>query len=85
SDISEMLHRMAPLVNRHAPKGQAVDFTQVRPGEKGLSQLLKAKVDPFYRRALQGGAEPAGPEAPPQAEEADTSGLFGRLKRVFKG
>jgi hypothetical protein len=80
-----MLHRMAPLVNRHAPKGQAVDFTQVRPGEKGLSQLLKAKVDPFYRRALQGGAEPAGPEAPPQAEEADTSGLFGRLKRVFKG
>jgi hypothetical protein len=90
ADLSEMLHRIAPLVNHHAPKGQTVDFTQIRPGEKGLSQLLKTKVDPFYHRSLPASAEPAGPaeaeaEAPPREEETDATGLFGRLKRIFKG
>jgi hypothetical protein len=90
ADLSEMLHRLAPLVNHHAPKGQAVDFTQIRPGEKGLSQLLKTKVEPFYRRSLPASAGPAGqaePEAkaPSREEEADATGLFGRLKRIFKG
>jgi hypothetical protein len=88
ADLSEMLHRLAPLVNHHAPKGQTVDLTQIKPGEKGLSQLLKTKVDPFYRRSLQssaGPAAPAAPEAPIREEEADATGLFGRLKRIFKG
>jgi hypothetical protein len=91
-DISEILHKIAPLVNSHAPKGQAVDFTQIKPGEKGLSQLLKTKVSPFYRRSLPGGAsEPDGPAGPaagsttPAREDEESPGFFGRLKRIFKG
>jgi len=87
-DLSEMLNRLAPLVARHAPPGQAVDFTLVKPGEKGLSHLLRTKVSPFYRRSLSGEAEPsapAEPEASARTEEAGAPGLFGRLKRIFKG
>ena len=95
-DLSEMLNRLAPLVARHAPKGQAVDFTQVKPGEKGLSHLLRTKISPFYNRSSPGEAEtvaeplaPAEPEAAPEAparpEEAGAPGFFGRLKRIFKG
>jgi len=83
ADVSAMLHKAAPLVTRHAPKGQAVDFTQVRPGEKGLSQLLLAQVDPFYRRSLPPKAGLAAP--PEEAGGDDAPGFFGRLKRIFKG
>jgi len=86
ADISAMLQKAAPLVARHAPKGQAVDFTQVRPGEKGLSQLLLTKVDPFYRRSSQGEAGPVDP--PPETGDKasdDATRFFARLKRIFKG
>jgi len=89
ANLSEMLNRFAPLVARHAPPGQAVDFTLVKPGEKGLSHLLRTKVSPFYRRSLSGEAEPGAPaapeEAPAQPEEAGAPGIFGRLQRIFKG
>jgi len=101
ADISEILRKTTPLVASHAPKGQAVDFTQVKPGEKGLSQLLLEKIEPFYRRplpgtgalrteALQGPETPEGTVAPAAQEEGPTAptaptGLFARLKRVFKG
>jgi hypothetical protein len=95
ADISEILQKTTPLVTSHAQKGLAVDFTQVKPGEKGLSQLLLEKVEPFYRRSLPGTEALKGPEAPPEANEgsatptapavATASGLFARLKRVFKG
>jgi hypothetical protein len=83
AEVSEMLQKIALLVARHAPKGQSVDFTQVRPGEKGLSQLLLAQVNPFYRRALPGQIAPAAPAEP--AAQTQDDGLFGRLKRIFKG
>ena len=89
ADISGILHKTAPLVNAHAPKGRAIDFTQVKPGEKGLSQLILAQISPFYRRPLtQENAAAAAPLQPtPEAPETqdDSTGLFGRLKRIFKG
>jgi hypothetical protein len=89
ADTSEILHKAAPLVTSHAPKGQAIDFTQVKPGEKGLSQLILSQISPFYRRPLTpGNAEPAVPApATPETTEAqdESPGLFGRLKRIFKG
>jgi hypothetical protein len=88
ADMSKILDKAAPLVLCHAPKGQDIDFTQVRPGEKGLSQMLLARISPFYRRSLPGEA-PAGPTAPGEPEaparDDDTPGIFGRLKRIFRG
>ena len=93
-DMSEALQKTAPLVARHAPKGQAVDFTEVRPGEKGLSQLLLTKVEPFYRRGQDRQSGPAArPETLAEAGEVTETpaspdgapGFFGRLKRIFKG
>jgi len=84
ADISAILQKTAPLVVERAPKGQAIDFTQVTPGEKGLSQLMLAQVSPFYRRALTPEAAPPSP-APEEPGGNDAPGLFGRLKRIFKG
>jgi hypothetical protein len=87
-DLTETLNKIVPLVTRHAPAGQTVDFTQVRPGEKGLSLLFLEKINPFYRRAIQREAAPLAPAAPEEPMDRDKSdeapGFFGRLKRLVK-
>ena len=86
ADLAEMLNQTSPVAASHAPPGLTIDFARVIPGEKGLSQLLLEKTDPFYRKSSQ--KAPAAPPAEAAASariQYETPGFFGRLKRVFKG
>jgi type III secretion system (T3SS) SseB-like protein len=50
---SQVLFGEAGMVARDVlPRGELVDFTQVKPHEEGLSQYLIRETKPFYRRSL---------------------------------
>lgn len=87
ADLTGILRLAGPVAARHARPGQAIDFAQVVPGEKGLSQFFLERVQPFHRRSP--GGEEGPPDRPPDLAggwaQYETSGFFGRLKRIFKG
>ncbi|GHV56394.1 hypothetical protein FACS189460_1290 [Deltaproteobacteria bacterium] len=87
ADLPGLLRQAGPVAARHAQKGQTIDFAQIVPGEKGLSQFFLDKVTPFYRQAAAQGENLPAPSADrPEARASyEAPGFFGRLKRIFKG
>lgn len=54
-DLVPVFQAAEPVVNYTAPSGTAVDFVQIRRGERGISQYMLTSVTPFYQRAKKRG------------------------------
>lgn len=88
-DLIPMYRKAEIFLEEYGKEGMPIDFTEIKPGEKGLSTYFLEKVSPFYRRALPhpGDQQPSADEDKkiPLPAQLDKPSLLGRLKKVFGG